>query len=34
VSAKRIMTVVRAEQQCIYCAYRTAHATCALVIVG
>jgi hypothetical protein len=34
VSAKRIMTVVRAEQQCIYCAYRTAHATRALVIVG
>jgi hypothetical protein len=34
ISEKRILTVLRAEKQCIYCAYRLAHATCALVVVG
>ena len=29
-----ILSVKRADEECIYCAYRLAHATCALLVVG
>jgi hypothetical protein len=30
---EKILSVKRADEQCIYCAYRLAHATCALLVV-